>query len=93
MVSPHADGARALDVGRVVVDEQAIRRRQPMPGTKQFVNSAIGLQQALMGRDDDALKAEVDVIKSENPDCRAVCPLLFSPPQLFRGAASGCGSF
>jgi isopropylmalate/homocitrate/citramalate synthase len=43
----------------------------------------------IAGRDDQALKAEIDVIKSENPACRAICPLVFSAADIDRAAAAG----
>jgi isopropylmalate/homocitrate/citramalate synthase len=43
----------------------------------------------LAGRDDKALRAEVDAIKEENPDCRAVCPLLRTEQDIDRAADAG----
>jgi len=59
----------------VVADDTAkaaYLRRLVRAGVSEVVTAGVA------GRDDDALKAEIDVIKSENPDCRAVCPLLFT---------------
>jgi isopropylmalate/homocitrate/citramalate synthase len=41
------------------------------------------------GRDDAALHDEIEVIKAENPDCRAVCPLVSSPADIDRAARAG----
>jgi isopropylmalate/homocitrate/citramalate synthase len=43
----------------------------------------------LRGRDDTALETEIRVMKDENPECRAVCPLLSSPADIDRAAAAG----
>jgi isopropylmalate/homocitrate/citramalate synthase len=58
---------------------------------RQLVQAGVGevVTAGIGGRDDDALKAEVDVIKTENPDCRAVCPLLFSPADIDRAWRAG----
>ena len=58
---------------------------------QQLVRAGVGeiVTAGLAGRDDVALKAEIDVIKGENPDCRAICPLLFSTADIDRAAAAG----
>jgi 2-isopropylmalate synthase len=43
----------------------------------------------LRGRDDAALAAEVEVIKAENPQCRALCPLVTSPADIDRAQRAG----
>ncbi|MEV2214177.1 hypothetical protein AB0H86_22485 [Streptomyces sp. NPDC050997] len=43
----------------------------------------------LGGRDATALKAEVGLVKGENPECRVVCPLMRSPDDIDRAAAAG----
>lgn len=43
----------------------------------------------LRGRDDTALETEIGVMKDENPECRAVCPLLSSPTDIDRALAAG----
>jgi isopropylmalate/homocitrate/citramalate synthase len=70
----------------VVADETAkaaYLRRLVRAGVSEVVTAGVA------GRDDDALKAEIDVIKSENPDCRAVCPLLFTPADIDRAQRAG----
>lgn len=70
----------------VVADDAAkaaYLRRLVRAGVREVVTAG------LAGRDDDALRAEIDVIKSENPDCRAVCPLLFSPADIDRAWRAG----
>jgi isopropylmalate/homocitrate/citramalate synthase len=58
---------------------------------RQLVRAGVGevVTAGIAGRDDDALRAEVEVIKNENPACRAVCPLLFSPADIDRAARAG----
>jgi isopropylmalate/homocitrate/citramalate synthase len=58
---------------------------------RQLVRAGVGevVTAGIAGRDDDALKAEVAGIKSENPECRAVCPLLFSPADIDRAWRAG----
>jgi isopropylmalate/homocitrate/citramalate synthase len=58
---------------------------------REMVRAGIGevVTAGILGRDDDALKAEIDVIKSENPDCQAVCPLLSTPADIDRAAKAG----
>ena len=41
------------------------------------------------GRDDAALRAEVELVKAENPQCRTVCPLMTSPADIDRAADAG----
>jgi isopropylmalate/homocitrate/citramalate synthase len=70
----------------VVADDTAkaaYLRRLVRAGVREVVTAGV------MGRDDDALKAEIDVIKSENPNCRAVCPLLFTPADIDRAQRAG----
>ncbi|HEV7964434.1 MAG TPA: hypothetical protein VGP57_17970 [Actinoplanes sp.] len=70
----------------VVADDTAkatYLRRLVRAGVSEVVTAGVA------GRDDDALKAEIDVIKSENPDCRAVCPLLFTPADIDRAQRAG----
>ncbi|MEU4236919.1 hypothetical protein [Actinoplanes sp. NPDC026619] len=70
----------------VVADDAAkaqYLRRLVRAGVREVVTAGVA------GRDDDALKAEIDVIKSENPECRAVCPLLFTPADIDRAQRAG----
>ncbi|MFE2431054.1 hypothetical protein ACFXJ5_30470 [Streptomyces sp. NPDC059373] len=58
---------------------------------RQLVGAGVGevVTAGLAGRDDKALRAEVDVIKGEAPDCRAVCPLLRTTQDIDRAADAG----
>jgi isopropylmalate/homocitrate/citramalate synthase len=70
----------------VVASEQAkaaYLRQLVAAGVAEVVTAGIA------GRDDDALRAEIDVIKSVNPDCRAVCPLVFSADDIDRAWRAG----
>ncbi|WP_406440658.1 hypothetical protein OHB14_17125 [Streptomyces sp. NBC_01613] len=58
-------------------------RRLVGSGVPEVVTAGLG------GRGDAALKAEVELVKGENPDCRVVCPLLRSPDDIDRAAAAG----
>jgi hypothetical protein len=52
-------------------------------GVPEVVTAGLG------GRDSTALKAEVELVKGENPDCRVVCPLMRSTADVDRAAAAG----
>ncbi|MFC7264363.1 hypothetical protein [Streptomyces lutosisoli] len=52
-------------------------------GVPEVVTAGIG------GRDDTALKSEVNLVKGENPDCRIVCPLMRSTDDIERAAEAG----
>lgn len=58
---------------------------------RQLVRAGVGevVSAGVVGRDDDALKAEVDLVKTENPACRAVCPLVVSPADIDRAWRAG----
>ncbi|MEU6252576.1 hypothetical protein [Streptomyces sp. NPDC047043] len=58
-------------------------RRLVGSGVPEVVTAGLG------GRDDAALKAEVELVKGENPDCWVVCPLMRSPEDIDRAAAAG----
>jgi isopropylmalate/homocitrate/citramalate synthase len=77
---------------RVRLRDATLRSIETMPGVvaspeakgeylRQVVRAGVGevVTAGVRGRDADALRAEVDLIKSENPDCRAVCPLVGTP--------------
>jgi isopropylmalate/homocitrate/citramalate synthase len=63
--------------------KEAFLRRLVGSGVPEVVTAGLG------GRDDAALKAEVELVKGENPDCRVVCPLMRSPDDIDRAAAAG----
>lgn len=61
----------------------AFLRRLVGSGVPEVVTAGLG------GRDGTALKAEVELVKGENPECRIVCPLMRSPEDIDRAAAAG----
>jgi len=82
---------------RIRLRDATLRSIETLPGVvasdatkaaylRRLVRAGVGevVTAGIAGRDDAELKAEVDLIKSENPDCRAVCPLLFSPADIDR---------
>ncbi|MEU6407838.1 hypothetical protein [Microbispora sp. NPDC046933] len=58
---------------------------------RQLVGAGVGevVTAGLAGRDDKTLRAEVEVIKGENPGCRAVCPLMRTTQDIDRAAEAG----
>ena len=70
----------------VVADDTAkaaYLRRLVRSGVTEVVTAGVA------GRDDDALRAEIEVVKSENQDCRVVCPLLFTRADVDRAQRAG----
>ncbi|MHC3473603.1 hypothetical protein ACYF6T_33605 [Streptomyces sp. 7R007] len=63
--------------------KEAFLRRLVGAGVREVVTAGLG------GRDDKALAAEIDVIKGENADCRAVLPLPRTTGDLDRAADAG----
>ena len=63
--------------------KEAFLRRLVRAGVPEVVTAGLG------GRDDAALKAEVELVKGENPNCRVVCPLMRSAADIDRAAAAG----
>ena len=63
--------------------KESFLRRVVRTGVPEIVTAG------LAGRDDDALKAEVALVKDENPDCRLVCPLMRSTEDVERAARAG----
>jgi isopropylmalate/homocitrate/citramalate synthase len=55
------------------------------------VRSGVGevVTAGVRGRTDDLLRAEVDVIKSENEHCRAICPLVATPEAIAQAHRAG----
>jgi isopropylmalate/homocitrate/citramalate synthase len=58
---------------------------------RQLVRSGVSevVTAGVRGRDEQALRAEIEIIKSENPDCRAICPLVSSPETVSLAHAAG----
>ncbi|WP_405866606.1 hypothetical protein [Streptomyces sp. NBC_00005] len=82
--------------------DATLRSVETLPGVvataeakEEFLRRLVGsnvpevVTAGLGGRDDAALKAEVELVKGENPDCRVVCPLLRSPDDIDRAASAG----
>ncbi|MEU3618148.1 hypothetical protein ABZ725_38400 [Streptomyces sp. NPDC006872] len=63
--------------------KRAFLRRLVACGVPEVVTAGLG------GRDAAALKAEVELVKGENPDCRVICPLMRSREDIDRAAAAG----
>ncbi|MCX4765140.1 hypothetical protein OG562_30035 [Streptomyces sp. NBC_01275] len=63
--------------------KHAFLRRLVAAGVPEIVTAGPG------GREDALLKAEVDLVKGENPDCRVICPLMRSPEDVDRAARAG----
>ncbi|MEU6549130.1 hypothetical protein ABZ915_02430 [Streptomyces sp. NPDC046915] len=63
--------------------KEAFLRRLVGSGVPEVVTAGLG------GRDDPSIRAEVDLVKDENPDCRVVCPLMRSAGDIDRAAAAG----
>ncbi|WP_019063488.1 hypothetical protein [Streptomyces prunicolor] len=61
----------------------AYLRRLVGAGVREVVTAGIA------GRDDAALRTEVDTVKGENPDCRTVLPLLRTTQDIDRAADAG----
>jgi len=58
---------------------------------RQLVRAGVGevVTAGVRGRDEATLRAEIEVIKSENPDCRATCPLVSSTEAIDLAHAAG----
>ncbi len=82
--------------------DATLRSVETMPGVvataeakagylRQLAASGVGeiVTAGVRGRDSDALRAEVDLIKSENADCRAICPLVSTPDAIQRAHRAG----
>ncbi|MEV6160743.1 hypothetical protein AB0L71_02205 [Streptomyces sp. NPDC052052] len=63
--------------------KEAYLRRLVGAGVREVVTAG------LAGRDDKALRTEIEVIKGENTDCRAVLPLLRTTQDIDRAADAG----
>jgi isopropylmalate/homocitrate/citramalate synthase len=82
--------------------DATLRSVETMPGVvataeakagylRQLVRSGVReiVTAGVRGRDSDALRAEVDLIKSENADCRAICPLASTPDAIQQAHRAG----
>jgi isopropylmalate/homocitrate/citramalate synthase len=58
-------------------------RRLARSGVSEVVTAGV------RGRDEAALRAEIEIIKSENPGCVATCPLVFSTEMIDLAHAAG----
>ncbi|MFG2958523.1 hypothetical protein ACGF5O_33000 [Streptomyces sp. NPDC048291] len=63
--------------------KRAFLRRVVATGVPEVVTAGPG------GRDEGVLKAEVDLVKGENPQCRVICPLMRSTEDIDRAARAG----
>jgi isopropylmalate/homocitrate/citramalate synthase len=77
---------------RIRLRDATLRSVETLPGVvasaeakadylRQLVRAGVSevVTAGLRGRDEATLRAEVELIKSVNPDCRATCPLVSSP--------------
>ncbi|MFT4210517.1 MAG: hypothetical protein QM626_01485 [Microbacterium sp.] len=82
--------------------DSTLRSIETMPGVvatddaktgylRSLVRAGVGeiVGAGVAGREDAALRAEVETVKSENPACRIVCPLVSSPADIDRAATAG----
>lgn len=87
---------------RIRLRDATLRSVETLPGVvasdeakaaylRQLVRSGISevVTSGVRGRDLDTLRAEVDLIKSENPECRAICPLVPSTEAIDLAHAAG----
>jgi isopropylmalate/homocitrate/citramalate synthase len=58
---------------------------------RQLAASGVGeiVTAGVRGRDADTLRAEVDLIKSQNAGCRAICPLVSTPEAIAQAHRAG----
>jgi isopropylmalate/homocitrate/citramalate synthase len=78
---------RSIETMPGVVADAAAKERYLRSLVRAGVGEVVGAGAA--NRSVDVLKAEVAVVKSESPSCRAVCPLVFTPDDIDRAAAAG----
>jgi isopropylmalate/homocitrate/citramalate synthase len=87
---------------RIRLRDATLRSVETLPGVvaseqakaaylRQLVRSGVSevVTSGVRGRSLDALRAEVELIKSESPDCRAICPLVASPEAIDLAHAAG----
>ncbi|MGP2442596.1 hypothetical protein [Streptomyces sp. JW3] len=95
-------GVRGPMPGSVRLRDATLRSVETLPGVvaptaakeaylRRLVGAGVGevVTAGLAGRDDAALRAEVEVIKGENDHCRAVLPLLRTTTDIDRAAEAG----
>ena len=92
---------------RIRLRDATLRSVETLPGVvasdqakadylRQLVRSGVSevVTAGVRGRDEATLRAEIAVIKSESPDCQAICPLVSSAvckdEVLFRNSFRGC---
>jgi isopropylmalate/homocitrate/citramalate synthase len=87
---------------RIRLRDATLRSVETLPGVvasdqakadylRQLVRSGVSevVTAGVRGRDEVTLRDEIAVIKSENPDCRAICPLVSSPEAIDLAHAAG----
>jgi isopropylmalate/homocitrate/citramalate synthase len=87
---------------RIRLRDATLRSVETLPGVvasaqaktdylRQLVRSGVSevVTAGVRGRDEMALRDEIAVIKSENPDCRATCPLVSSTDAIDLAHAAG----
>jgi isopropylmalate/homocitrate/citramalate synthase len=87
---------------RVRLRDATLRSVETLPGVvasvqakadylRQLVRSGVSevVTAGLRGRDSEALRVEVALIKSENPACLATCPLVSTPEAIAQAAEAG----
>jgi isopropylmalate/homocitrate/citramalate synthase len=87
---------------RIRLRDATLRSVETLPGVvasdqakadylRQLVRSGVSevVTAGVRGRDEATLRDEIAVIKSENPDCRAICPLVSSTEAIDLAHAAG----
>ena len=87
---------------RIRLRDATLRSVETLPGVvasdrakaeylRQLVRSGVSevVTAGVRGRDEATLRDEIAVIKSENPDCRAICPLVSSTDAIDLARAAG----
>lgn len=87
---------------RVRLRDATLRSIETMPGVvaddaakaeylRRLVEAGVGevVGAGAANRSLDALRAEVEVVKSQDADCLTVCPLVFSPDDIDKAAEAG----
>ena len=87
---------------RIRLRDATLRSVETLPGVvasdeakaaylRQLVRAGVSevVTAGVRGRDAAGLRAEIDLIKSENPDCRAICPLVPSTEAIDAAHAAG----
>jgi len=87
---------------RIRLRDATLRSVETLPGVlatneakaaylRQLVRAGVSevVTAGVRGRDAETLRAEIDLIKSENPQCRAICPLVHSIQEIDAAHAAG----